>query len=128
MEIVLDRLLIKDEPRLSDSIEMAWKTGNGKMKVIIINGPESSHLSSVSFSSENVCDKCNIELPEPSPLLFSFNHPIGACPECKGFGNTLIYDEDLIIPDKHLSLAEGAIAIWEKPIAKWWKKADDCQS
>lgn len=121
-EIVLDRLLIKDEPRLSDSIEMAWKTGNGRMKVIIINGAESSHLSSVSFSSENVCDKCNIELPEPSPLLFSFNHPIGACPGCKGFGNTLIYDEDLIMPDKHLSLAEGAIAIWEKPIAKWWKR------
>lgn len=121
-EIVLDRLLIKDEPRLSDSIEMAWKEGHGKMKVIIINGAESSQLSAVSFSSENVCDKCNIELPEPSPLLFSFNHPIGACPECKGFGNTLIYDEDLIIPDKHLSLAEGAIAIWEKPIAKWWKR------
>lgn len=122
LDVVLDRLLIKDEPRLSDSIEMAWKEGHGKMKVIIINSAESSQLSAVSFSSENVCDKCNIELPEPSPLLFSFNHPIGACPECKGFGNTLIYDEDLIIPDKHLSLAEGAIAIWEKPIAKWWKR------
>ncbi|MDP3112563.1 MAG: excinuclease ABC subunit UvrA [Thermodesulfovibrionales bacterium] len=121
-EIVLDRLVIKDEPRLSDSIEMAWKEGNGKAKVILIDTVHGSQFTVHSFSSENVCDNCNIELPEPSPLLFSFNHPIGACPECKGFGNTLIYDEDLIIPDKHLSLAEGAIAIWEKPIAKWWKK------
>lgn len=122
-EIVLDRLLIKDEPRLSDSIEMAWKEGNGRIKVIIINSAdEGPKLTAISFSSENVCDKCNIELPEPSPLLFSFNHPVGACPECKGFGNTLIYDEDLIIPDKHLSLAEGAITIWEKPLAKWWKR------
>ena len=75
-----------------------------------------------AFSGENVCDECNISLPEPSPLLFSFNHPIGACPECKGFGNILIYDEELIIPDKYLSLAEGAIGIWEKSGYKWWKK------
>ena len=74
------------------------------------------------FSGENVCDECNNSLPEPSPLLFSFNHPIGACPECKGFGNILIYDEELIIPDKYLSLSEGAISIWEKPGYKWWKK------
>ncbi|MDP2278636.1 MAG: excinuclease ABC subunit A, partial [Nitrospirota bacterium] len=65
---------------------------------------------------------CNISLPEPSPLLFSFNHPIGACPECKGFGNILVYDEELIIPDKYLSLSEGAISIWEKSGYKWWKK------
>ncbi|TAL23340.1 MAG: excinuclease ABC subunit A, partial [Nitrospirae bacterium] len=122
LNIVLDRLLIKDEPRLSDSVETAWKEGNGRIKVIIINGAESNQISAISFSSENACDVCHISLPEPSPLLFSFNHPIGACPECKGFGNTLIYDEDLIIPDKHLSLAEGAITIWEKPLAKWWKK------
>jgi len=117
--IVLDRLVIKDEPRLSDSIEMAWKAGNGKIKVILIKNSEQIKLN---FSSENACDECNIELPEPSPLLFSFNHPIGACPECKGFGNTLVYDKDLIIPDKHLSLSEGAIEIWEKPVARWWKK------
>ena len=118
-EIVLDRLVIKDEPRLSDSVEMAWKEGNGRIKVVLI---KNSEQITRNFSSENACDECNIELPEPSPLFFSFNHPIGACPECKGFGNTLVYDEDLIIPDKYLSLSEGAIDIWEKPVARWWKK------
>lgn len=117
--IVLDRLVIKDEPRLSDSIEMAWKEGNEKVTVVILQDAEKITLR---FSGENACDECNISLPEPSPLLFSFNHPIGACPECKGFGNILVYDEDLIIPDKYLSLSEDAISIWEKPGYKWWKK------
>jgi len=52
---------------------------------------------------------------------FSFNHPLCACPECKGFGNILKYDEDLIITDKQLSLAEGAIELWERPGYHWWK-------
>jgi excinuclease ABC subunit A len=119
-DVVLDRLVIKDEPRLSDSIEMAWKQGNGRVKIILLKNGEKNIIR--NFSSENSCDECNIELPEPSPILFSFNHPIGACPECKGFGNTLIYDENLIVPDKSLSLSEGAVEIWEKPAYKWWKK------
>jgi len=122
ISIVLDRLVIKDEPRLSDSIEMAWREGNGSMKVILIDTVHGSQFTVHSFSSENACDECNVSLPEPSPLLFSFNHPIGACPECKGFGNILIYDEELIIPDKYLSLSEGAIGVWEKSGYKWWKK------
>ena len=117
--IVLDRLVIKDEPRLSDSIEMAWKEGNGNVTVVILQDAEKITLR---FSGENVCDECNISLPEPSPLLFSFNHPIGACPECKGFGNIFVYDEELVIPDKYLSLSEGAIGIWERSGYKWWKK------
>ncbi len=117
--IVLDRLVIKDEPRLSDSVEMAWKEGNEKVTVVILHDAEKITLR---FSGENVCDECNISLPEPSPLLFSFNHPIGACPECKGFGNILVYDEELIIPDKYLSLSEGAIGVWERSGYKWWKK------
>jgi excinuclease ABC subunit A len=122
LDVVVDRLLIKDEPRLSDSIEMAWREGQGKMKVIIINTALSSQLSALSFSSENACDKCNIELPKPFPLLFSFNHPVGACPTCKGFGNVLRYDEDLVIPDKSLSLSTGAIDPWNKPAYRWWKQ------
>lgn len=121
-DIVIDRLVIKDEPRLSDSVEMAWREGNGRIKVIIIDSVSSSQFSVLSFTFDNACDECDIELPEPSPLLFSFNHPVGACAECKGFGNTLIYDEDLIIPDKYLSLSEGAIEIWEKLAYRWWKK------
>ena len=157
VDVVLDRLIVRDEPRLSDSIEMAWREGNGKIKVIIIRSQESgvsllrrpaeagsqeseisppthpspsrgegkgggeNHLI-LSFSSENACEECGIELPLPTSLLFSFNHPVGACPECKGFGNTLRYDEDLIIPDKSLSLSNGAVAPWNKPAYRWWKK------
>ncbi|MBM4135405.1 MAG: excinuclease ABC subunit A [Nitrospira sp.] len=127
LDIVLDRLAIKDESRLSDSVEMAWREGNGKIKVIIINGsnrsttPHASRLTPHVFSSENACDECNIELPRPYPLLFSFNHPVGACPMCKGFGNMLKYDEDLIIPDKMRSLSEGAVEPWNKPAYRWWK-------
>jgi excinuclease ABC subunit A len=117
--IVLDRLVIRDEPRLSDSIEMAWKEGNGRIKIIIVGG---KYLATLTFSSENACDECNIELPKPYPLLFSFNHPVGACPDCKGFGNVLKYDEDLIIPDKSLSLSKGAIDPWNKPAYRWWKQ------
>ena len=120
VDVVLDRLLIKNEPRLSDSVELAWKEGNGKIKVIIIK--EADKPAVLSFSAENACEECGIELPLPTSLLFSFNHPVGACPECKGFGNTLRYDEDLIIPDKNLSLSKGAVDPWNKPAYRWWKK------
>jgi excinuclease ABC subunit A len=144
LNVVLDRLVIRDEPRLADSLEMAWREGKGRIKVIIISqksedmsyaspltphpshlAPHPSHLTPhlvLSFSSENACEECGIELPEPGALLFSFNHPVGACPECKGFGNTLRYDEDLIIPDRQLSLSKGAVDPWNKPAYKWWKK------
>jgi excinuclease ABC subunit A len=146
LDIVVDRLVIKNEPRLSDSIEMAWREGQGKIKVIIINTqnteygtppPSPSPLEGEGrgggealvsegiitrhFSSENTCEECNIELPKPYPLLFSFNHPVGACPACKGFGNILRYDEELIIPDKSLALSKGAIDPWNKPAYRWWK-------
>lgn len=116
LDVVLDRLMIKDEARLSDSVEMAWREGKGKIKVVIY--PQTT----LTFSSENACDACNIELPKTYPLLFSFNHPVGACPTCKGFGNVLRYDEDLIIPDKSLSLSKGAIDPWNKPAYRWWKE------
>jgi len=129
--IVLDRLVIKDDPRLSDSVEMAWREGNGRIKVIIVNTVQNSKLSTrvqsegftvLSFSSENACDVCDSELPRPYPLLFSFNHPVGACPECIGFGNVLVYEEDLIIPDKGLSLSQGAVGPWNMPAYRWWKE------
>jgi excinuclease ABC subunit A len=119
IEVVLDRLVIREEPRLSDSIELAWREGNERVKVILV---DNGSLTPLLFSSANECEECGIGLPEPSPLLFSFNHPVGACQKCKGFGNILLYDEDLVIPDKMLSLSEGAIGPWEKPAYKWWKK------
>ncbi|MBI5663866.1 MAG: excinuclease ABC subunit UvrA [Nitrospirae bacterium] len=119
LDIVLDRLIIKDEPRLSDSIETAWEHGHQKLKVVIIlDQPENAR--SLSFQSELKCPDCNIVISKPQPLLFSFNHPLGACPECKGFGNTLAYSEDSVVPDKDLTLHEGAIEPWSKPAARWW--------
>ncbi len=122
LNIVLDRLVIRDDPRLSDSIETAWKEGEGKIKVVIIDTVHGSRFTVHRFSSENACDECNIELPKPYPLLFSFNHPVGACPDCKGFGNILKYDEDLIVPDKSLSLSKGAVDPWNKPAYRWWRQ------
>ncbi len=121
IEVVLDRLVIRDEPRLSDSIEMAWKEGREQVKVIVLRAHDMATEIVLRFSSHNTCDDCSVSLPEPTPILFSFNHPVCACPECKGFGNILIYDEDLIMPDKTLSLSRGAIALWEKPGYKWWR-------
>lgn len=118
--VVLDRLVIRDEARLSDSVEMAWREGGEAVTVIILLG-DSDSREVLRFSSSHACDTCGIVLPEPSPLLFSFNHPVGACPECKGFGNILKYDEDLLIPDRHLSPSEGAVEPWEKPAYTWWK-------
>jgi len=122
MAVVLDRLVIRDDPRLSDSVEMAWKQGNGKIEVVIFNNDDGPRVSVLGFSSDNACEACGIMVPPPSAILFSFNHPVGACPECKGFGNTLRYDEDLVIPDKNLSLAKGAVEPWTKPANRWWKK------
>lgn len=119
VNVVLDRLIIKEDARLSDSLEMAWKEGNERVTVVILNDAQHNRLR---FVSSNECDECGEQLSEPSPLLFSFNHPIGACPKCKGFGNILLYDEDLIIPDKLLSLSEGAIAPWEGPAYRWWRR------
>ncbi len=119
LEIVLDRLVIRDEPRLSDSIEMAWREGKGQIAVIFVG---KNGIKKRTFSSENACEECRIEVPNPYPLLFSFNHPVGACPECKGFGNILKYDEDLIIPDKSLPLSKGAVDPWNKPAYRWWQK------
>jgi excinuclease ABC subunit A len=118
-EVILDRLIIRDEPRLADSIETAWEHGHEKVKIEIVgDSPEENRL--LRFQSDLKCLDCDIEMPKPQPLLFSFNHPLGACPECKGFGNILEYSEDSIVPDKDLSLKEGAIEPWSKPAARWW--------
>ncbi|MBI5640899.1 MAG: excinuclease ABC subunit UvrA [Nitrospirae bacterium] len=119
-DVVLDRIIIKNEPRLSDSLEMAWREGKERAEVVLIANDGTSSV--LSFSSANACEECGIELPLPTALLFSFNHPVGACSECKGFGNTLGYDEDLIIPDMGLSIGQGAIDPWNKPAYRWWKK------
>lgn len=114
LNVIADRLKITDKSRLSDSIETAFRMGTVKVFM-----PDNNLL--LNFPKEPQCPQCGMHTEEPSPILFSFNHPQGACPECKGFGYILSYDENLIIPDKELSLKEGAIEIFERPMLKWWK-------
>ncbi|MCI4626084.1 MAG: excinuclease ABC subunit UvrA [Candidatus Magnetoovum sp. WYHC-5] len=114
--VVLDRLIIKAEERLSDSIELAFRRGGSRCRVIVLD------VGDFTFSDANRCDSCGSVAADATALLFSFNHPVGACPKCKGFGRILIYDRGLIVPNDSLSIAEGAIDPWEKPSNLWWKE------
>ena len=107
IDIVVDRLVIKEgiEKRLTDSIENVLELAEGLMTVDIIDG-EPIHFSQ-SFS----CPDCGISIDEIEPRSFSFNNPFGACPECFGLGYRMEFDEELMIPDKSLSIAEGAIQV-----------------
>ena len=77
--------------------------------------PQNPPPATLRFSEKFACKRCGIELVTPEPSLFSFNNPMGACPRCQGFGNTIDYDMDLVIPNPGLSLDEGAIDPWTKP-------------
>ena len=98
-----------DRPRLVDSLETALELGNGVVYVNLVD-----EKRDLAFSEHFACEKCGISLPEMEPRLFSFNSPHGACPECSGLGTKLEIDPKLIIPNKDLSLAEGAIQAWNK--------------
>jgi len=109
IEAVVDRLIIgQSEPiRIADSVETALKLGAGVVLVVIIEGDE------LLFSEHFACVYCGISLGEIEPRSFSFNSPHGACPECSGLGVKLEIDPDLVIPDKDLSLSQGAIRPWQ---------------
>ena len=112
VEIVIDRILVKhknpDQERILDSIETALKVGNGSL-TISIDGKEDK-----TFSKDFVCHECEARINEITPRHFSFNSPEGACPHCSGLGFTKEVDIDLVMPNKNLSLAEGAILPWSK--------------
>ena len=107
IEIIIDRLSIREgiEKRLTDSVENALKLGNGLMIVDVIGGEE------MTFSQNFACPDCGISIDEVQPRSFSFNNPFGACPDCFGLGYKMEFDEDLMIPDKRLSINEGAITV-----------------
>lgn len=104
IEIIIDRLSIREgiEKRLTDSVENALKLGNGLMIVDVIGGEE------MTFSQNFACPDCGISIDEVQPRSFSFNNPFGACPDCYGLGYKMEFDEDLIIPDKSLSINSGS--------------------
>ena len=105
IKVVIDRLVIKEEirGRLYESIELASKLSHGKVVIDVIGQEE------IIMSENYACPKCDFSLPELEPRMFSFNSPYGACDDCKGLGVKLKIDEDLIIPNKDLSINQGAI-------------------
>ncbi len=118
IEIVVDRLVIKEglEQRLTDSVENVMKLAEGLMIVDVIG------QKPMNFSQSFACPDCGISVDEIEPRSFSFNNPFGACPVCRGIGIRMEFSEELIIPDKSLSIAEGAIAVLG------WQSATDPSS
>ena len=118
IEVVLDRVVLAADARarLVDSLETALREGGGRVTVDVVGAARRA------FTEEFRCGACGAALERPQPLLFSFNHPLGACAECKGFGNVLRYDESLVVPDRALSLGAGAVEPWTHPSGKWYQR------
>lgn len=107
IEIVVDRLVIKEgiEKRLTDSVENALELSQGILFIDVVKGEE------LTFSQSFSCPDCGVSIDEIEPRSFSFNNPFGACPDCLGLGYKMEFDEELMIPDKSLSINQGAIAV-----------------
>jgi len=122
LQLIIDRFAINEqiedeESRLIDSIETALYEGKQSCKIISeLNGKSQEKIFTTSFEEDG------IEFIEPSVHLFSFNNPLGACPRCEGFGKVIGIDEDLVIPNKSLSIYQDAIACWKGEKLSVWKK------
>ena len=112
IEIVVDRLIVKPgiEQRLTDSMENVLHLANG-LALVEVNGGEAADGSMLSFSQSFSCPDCGISIEEIEPRSFSFNNPFGACPDCYGLGYKMEFDVDLMIPDRSLSIQNGAIVV-----------------
>jgi excinuclease ABC subunit A len=113
--LLVDRIAISSDirARLVDAVEICYRESG---EVVLEAAPvESEQPQRLRFAQRFECKKCHIRYEEPEPRLFSFNNPYGACPKCQGFGNTIDFDLDLVIPDKTKTLADGAVEPWTKP-------------
>ncbi|HMV85451.1 MAG TPA: excinuclease ABC subunit UvrA [Blastocatellia bacterium] len=117
--VLVDRLAIRADTRsrLTDSVETCYREGHGQA-VIQTTGDNPQQFF---FSEKFQCKNCKLNYVLPEPQLFSFNNPFGACPTCQGFGNTIGLDLNLVIPNRELSLAEGAIEPFTKPQFENWR-------
>ncbi len=113
--VLVDRLAVSPEARsrIVDAVETAYRE-SGEV-IFDLPARDDQPAQQLRFSQRFECKHCNLRYEEPEPRLFSFNNPYGACPRCQGFGNTIDFDLDLVIPDKAKTLAEGAIDPWNKP-------------
>ncbi len=112
IEVVVDRLVMREDmrSRLADSVESALSLANGNVLISVIDRA-GEEVEELSFSQSYACPEHGISLGELSPRMFSFNNPAGACPDCAGLGETRIFSADRIIPDRNLTLREGAIQV-----------------
>ena len=119
--VLLDRIVVSAEnrARIVDAAEIAYRE-SGEVFFEEVPRDESAERVRHRFSGEFECTSCHRPGREPEPRLFSFNNPFGACPRCQGFGNTVDYDLNLVIPDKTLSLNDGAIDPWNRPKYRPW--------
>lgn len=117
--VLVDRISISGDihQRIVDSVEICYRE-SGEVLFEEAAGGEKT----LTFSEKFACKRCGIEYVQPEPGLFSFNSPFGACRRCQGFGNTIDYDMDLVIPDKSLSIDKGAIDPWMRPAYAWAQK------
>ncbi len=122
LSVVLDRLVLDAarRSRLAGSLEQAFGEGGGRAVVDVRRDGQAPTLH--RYGDRFGCHACGLTLERPRPLLFSFNHPLGACPECRGFGHLLRYDESRVVPDPGLSLAEGAVQPWRHPSGESYQK------
>lgn len=116
VEVVVDRLSVTEDrrTRLAEAIEKGFEMGDGRLRVLAAEAGGAGGLP-VVFDRRFHCRDCGKEFPRPTPHLFSFNSPLGACPECEGFGRIVDINMDKVIPNKRLSLRDGAIAPWSTP-------------
>jgi excinuclease ABC subunit A len=122
--VVLDRLVLDGgrQTRLAGSLEQAFAEGGGRAVVEVLAGDGGGAATVLRYGDRFGCHVCGLALERPQPVLFSFNHPLGACPECRGFGHLLRYDESRVVPDPSLSLADGAVQPWRHPSGEWYQK------
>jgi excinuclease ABC subunit A len=115
--VLVDRLSVNPESRsrLTDSIEICYREGHGEAILEFIADSAGNPAERLSFNERFECKNDGTLYQEPEPRLFSFNNPYGACPRCQGFGNTIDFDLNLVVPDSSKSLDEGAIDPWTKP-------------
>ncbi|MGB0888133.1 MAG: excinuclease ABC subunit UvrA [Vicingaceae bacterium] len=120
LDLLIDRFVISDDEdnisRIYDSVETAFFEGKGECKIVVI---EDEKFTVTSFNNRFEAD--GIEFHEPNPHFFSFNNPIGACKTCEGYGSVIGIDRNLVIPNKNLSVYEGAIVCWKGEKMQKWK-------
>jgi excinuclease ABC subunit A len=123
--VLVDRLAIPAQPgpelrqRMVDTVEIGYREA-GEIVLEPAGGTSLPECAPLRFSEKFSCKQCGLAFVEPEPRLFSFNNPFGACPRCQGFGNTIDFDMDLVVPDRNKTIEDGAVDPWTKPKYRSW--------